>query len=132
MTVLLRTCLPAGRKPRPTKQSFIHALVVVCFICGCQTASVKKAPDSPEDIEAALKSVTQGVTNAPVSEEDLKRLARDMQKDPQARSAIKAVQSSFNAHEVGIKYCPKDGSRYSSRVKFCPLCGTELKSIDQE
>ncbi len=89
---------------------------------GCQTAPKKAEPkaESPQEIMRALGTVTEGLTNSSVSKEDLKRLGQQVEKDPQARSALTAVNSAFNVEDTGVKYCPVDGKRYSSRIEFCP------------
>ena len=38
----------------------------------------------------------------------------------QVISAVKAVNAAFNVEDTGVKYCPVDGKRYSSRLEYCP------------
>lgn len=75
------------------------------LLAGCQSAPKK---------EAGTTVIVGG------SRVDLKVLAAQIQRDPQARSAVTAVNSSFSIQDSGVKYCPVDGKRYSSRLEVCP------------
>lgn len=97
-------------------------IVLALMAAGCQSVPKQTAPgrESPKEIVSAISSVTQGLTNQPLSEEDLRRLAVQVQKDPQAKSALQAVNTSFDVRDTGVKYCPIDGKRFNSRVEYCP------------
>lgn len=104
---------------------------VLLFAYGCQTAPKQKiAGESTQEVVSALGAVTQGLTNKDISQEDLKRLAVQVQRDPQAKSALEAVNASFNVKDTGVKYCPVDGKRYSSRLEFCPDHKTKLLPVE--
>lgn len=61
---------------------------------------------------------------------DLKALAAQVQKDPNTRSAVEAVNSSFSIQDSGVKYCPIDGKRYSSRLEYCPEHKVKLIPVE--
>ncbi len=105
---------------------------VVLFLSSCQTAPKKETlkRESNKEVISALGSVTEGLTNQPLTEEGLKKLAVQVQKDPEAQSALKAVNQALAAEQVGVKYCPRDGKRFSSRLTYCPDDGAELKDVE--
>ena len=104
--------------------------LIVLFIVGCQTAPKQKAGESREEVISAIGTMTQGLTNANISEADLKRLAVQVEKDPQAQSAVKAVNSAFSVEDTGVKYCPVDGKRFSSRLETCPDHKVKLLAVE--
>jgi hypothetical protein len=111
---------------------FIFAIVIIFGFAGCISAQKKTAEqESTDEIISAVGSMTEGLTNSEVSKEDLKRTAIQMQKDPEVRSAVEAVNKAFDIKDTGVKYCPKDGKRYSSRLEFCPIHkDTKLVPVD--
>ena len=111
----------------------ITFILVLGMFIGCQTAGrppAGKAHESTKDVVSALGAVTKGLTNANISESDLKRLAQQVQKDPQAKSAVTAVNASFNVQDTGVKYCPIDGKRFSSRLEECPDHKVKLLPVE--
>ena len=88
-------------------------LFMLC--AGCQTAP-------PKDADATV--IVGG------SQVDLKKLAVQVQKDPQARSAVTAVNSAFNMRDTAVKYCPVDGKRFSSRLEYCPEHHVKLIPVE--
>ena len=103
------------------------------FVCaGCQTTPKKTAvaKESPQEVMSALGTMAQGLTNADINREGLQHLAAQVQKDPQAQSAVKAVNSAFNIQDTGVKYCPVDGKRYSSRLDMCPEHKVKLLPVE--
>lgn len=114
---------------------FVALFLTVLLVAGCQTAAIKKqgqpSSETNEDVLKAVGSMTEGLTQQNISQEDLKRLGAQIQKDPQAKSAVESVNKAMQAHQTGIRYCPVDGKRYSDRVKVCPRCGTTLKDLEE-
>ena len=88
--------------------------MVFCF--GCQSVPRKDADTT----------VIVGGTQV-----DLKTLAAQLRKDPQAQSAVTAVNSSFGIEDTGVKYCPVDGKHYSSRLDVCPVHKVKLIPVEQ-
>ena len=106
---------------------------MMMLFAGCQTmprAPVGAKTESPKEIISAVSTVTEGITNKSLTEQDMKNLAVQVQKDPQAQSAVKAVNSSFNVQDHGVKYCPVDGKRFSSVLDICPEHKVKLKQVE--
>ena len=106
----------------------------ICLLCislfsSCQTAPSKKT-DATSEAVAALGTVTEGLTNQGISQEELKRLALQVQKDPQTKSAVQSINEALNAHQVGVKYCPVDGQRFDMAVEQCPIHKIKLKVVE--
>lgn len=84
---------------------------------------------------AGCQSTPKQETNTTVmvggSQVDLKALAAQVQKDPQARSAVTAVNSSFGMQGAGIKYCPVDGKHYSGNLEYCPVHKVKLVPVEE-
>ena len=113
------------------RHSVVMGLLCALFV-GCQTTQPKinfKA-ETPEQMVAALGTVTEGLTNQNISQEDLKNLAVSVQKDPQTKSAVQAINQALNAHQTGVKYCPVDGERFDVSVDICPKHKVKLKLVE--
>ncbi|MBF0484736.1 MAG: hypothetical protein HQL25_08550 [Candidatus Omnitrophica bacterium] len=110
-------------------KNFILILLVV-FICGCSVAGkpTTNATNS-KDAEQTLTSVTSALAGKPVSEQDLRKLEKDLRNDPEARSAVNEVANSFNG-EVKVKYCPVDGKRFAPNIIECPIHHVPLKWVE--
>ena len=113
----------------PSRKIKIFILILVVAFSGCQTAPTTKSETSKEII-SAVGTVTTGLTNKKLSEQDLKALAVEVQKDPQAKSAVEAVNTSFKVQDTSVKYCPVDGERFSSRLELCPRHQVKLKPVE--
>ncbi|MDE2027635.1 MAG: hypothetical protein KGJ11_03715, partial [Candidatus Omnitrophica bacterium] len=94
-------------------------VVLAAALAGCQTAPRKAAAAPREETVSALTTVTEGLTNQPVTQAQFKNLARQVAKDPQARSALRSINSAL-APEHTVKYCPEDGKRFSPDMIWCP------------
>ena len=102
---------------------------MICALFGCQTAPKQKI-ESTQEVVSALGSVTEGLTNQNLSEEDLKKLAVAAQKDPKTQSALRSVNQALSVEQTGIKYCPVDGQRFSANVIDCPIHKVKLKDLE--
>ncbi len=100
-------------------------MTLVLFV-GCQTPT--KNNTSPHDI-SAITTMTTGLTGQSISEDDMRKVAKQMQTDPEAKSAIAAIGGSFTQQPDDVKYCPVDGTRYSGNLTKCPKCGAVLKPV---
>ena len=105
----------------------LPVLAAALLFAGCQTAPVRQT--SQTETVSALTTMTTGLTGQALSEEDLKKAAAQIQKDPDAQSAVAAVAASFTQEPGDIKYCPVDGTRYSGNLTKCPKCGATLKPV---
>ena len=86
------------------------------------------ASDSPE-AQSALKSVAESLSGQALSEEDLKKLSRDLRKNPEVQSAVESVTGAFSNFPA-VKYCPVDGKRFSADQTHCPEHGVELQTVE--
>jgi hypothetical protein len=110
---------------------FLGVLIgMLLSLAGCQTAPKQAPGESQTEVVSAIGTMTKGLTNQNLTEKDLKNLAVELQKDPQSQSAVRSVNDALNVQQGGVKYCPKDGRRFSSRLKYCPYDGTELKPVE--
>jgi hypothetical protein len=107
-----------------------EAIFLTLMIClaGCQTPA-QKPKESQAETVSALTSMTQGLTNQSVTEEQLKKLAVQVSKDPQAQSAIRSINTALSAQHT-VKYCPEDGQRFSADMTYCPDGKVKLQWVD--
>jgi hypothetical protein len=75
--------------------------------------------------------VVGAVSGQDVNEEQLRKTAREIRKDPEARKAVEAITRSMGGAGVQIKYCPVDGKRYSPSLDKCPEHDVELKPVEE-
>ena len=113
----------------------IFAVLGLCAFCaGCASSAkaVKNngAETSAEELSAG-RSVVGAVAGQPVSEEELRRLAVEMKKDPQTQEAVRAITEGMTGANVNVKYCPVDGKRFSESLEKCPEHDTLLKRVDE-
>jgi hypothetical protein len=111
-----------------TKMKLLCLVLCIC-LAGCQAAQPKKKDSVTEGV-SALGTVTEGLTNQNISKEDLKRLAVDVERDPKTKSAVQSINDALQVQQQGIKYCPKDGQRFASSVKECPIHHVELLFVE--
>ena len=97
--------------------------LILLLLAGCQTAPKQESV-------SAIGAMAEGLTNTNISGADLKRLSVQVQKDPQAQSAVGAIHSAFDIQDTGVKYCPVDGKHFSSRLTTCPEHQVELKAVE--
>jgi len=97
-------------------------------ITGCRTAPPKPEPNGAQTI-SALKSVSQGLANQPVSEAQLKNLSVQAEHDPQTSSALRSINTALSPVHT-VKYCPVDGERFSADMIYCPVHHVKLKWVE--
>ena len=107
----------------------VFILLLCIGLAGCQTTQPKQK-DSMQDAISAFGTVTEGLTNQPVSQQDLKKLSVQVQKDPQAKSAVQSINQALTVQQAGIKYCPIDGQRFDASVDTCPTHHIKLKVVE--
>jgi hypothetical protein len=73
--------------------------------------------------------MTQGLTNRPFTEADLKNLTLQVASDPQALSALRSINTALRAQHT-VKYCPEDGERFSADMIWCPDHKVKLESVE--
>ena len=121
--------------PQGARQSFVRDCFVTSFlamtllgISGCQTAPQQSKSSLGETV-SALTTMTQGLTNQPVTQAQLKNLAVQVSKDPQAQSAIRSINSALSPQHT-VKYCPEDGKRFSADMIWCPDKKVKLEWVE--
>ena len=107
---------------------FVITLILVTCFCGCQTAEQKPKPSQAETV-SALTTMTQGLTNQPVTQAQLKNLVVQVAKDPQAQSAIRSINTALSPQHT-VKYCPEDGERFSADMIWCPDKKVKLEWVE--
>jgi hypothetical protein len=105
----------------------ILGLLALGFM-GCQTTAHKQKDSQPETV-SALTTVTQGLTDKPVTQAELKSIAVQVAKDPQAQSALRSINTAFSPEHT-VKYCPEDGERFSADMTWCPDHKVKLEWVE--
>ncbi len=125
------------------EQSFVIkwvSFILMLLLLGCATTTAKqKAPvstglrkaESQQEAESALRAVVGSLTGENMSEEELRKISREVKKDQAAQSAIQSLTENFSGAPGEIKYCPRDGKRYSSKLEKCPEHQLELKVLTE-
>jgi hypothetical protein len=112
----------------PIKWIPAFAGMTLVIFTGCQTAPHNPKTTQTETI-SALTTMTQGLTNQPVTQAQLKGLAVQVAHDPQARSAIRSINTALSPQHT-VKYCPEDGERFSADQIYCPDHKVKLEWIE--
>ena len=107
---------------------YVLALTCIACFCGCQTAAPKPKETQAETV-SALTTMTQGLTNQPVTQAQLKDLGVQVANDPNAQSAIRSINTALSAQHT-VKYCPENGERFSPDMIWCPDHKVKLEWID--
>ena len=105
----------------------IALIFIVCF-CGCQTASHKPRATQAEAV-SALTTMTQGLTNKPITEAQLKNLVFQVANDSQAQSALRSINTALSPLHT-VKYCPENGDRFSADMIWCPDHKVKLEWVE--
>ncbi len=79
---------------------------------------------------SAASAVLGAVSGQDVTEQDLKNLAQQVQKDKEAQSAVESISGVFDPSRPKIKYCPVCGKRYRFTFEECPVHHVPLKILD--
>ncbi|MDP2652693.1 MAG: hypothetical protein Q8Q08_01535 [Candidatus Omnitrophota bacterium] len=110
--------------------------MLTVFFAGCATLRQAAAPvpaaqgESSREAEEALTSVVGAVSGRDVNAEDLKNLAYEVRRDPEAHAAVESISNAVQGNVV-IKYCPVDGKRFSARVDLCPEHNVALNILEE-
>jgi hypothetical protein len=107
----------------------LGGLVLLTFgFYGCQTAPPKPKETQAETI-SALTTMTQGLTDQPITQAQLKNLGVEVAHDPQAQSAIRSINTALSPEHT-VKYCPEDGTRFSADQIWCPDHKVKLEWVE--
>ena len=118
------------------KQDFILICSIACLLIvgGCRTTQSSVKPSARQETRkeegTAIQAVLGAVSGQEVNEQGLHDLVREVQKDQEAQSAVKAIAES-SSPGIDAMVCPNDGKRYSARLKTCPDGVTPLQSIKE-
>lgn len=111
------------------KNRLLILLVLAVFVSGCRTTKpVNSAGETVQDVQKSVGTVASVMTGRKMSDEDVKKLERQMQNDPEARRAMESVTQSMGSQAV-IKYCPIDGERYAGSMETCPIHNVKLEIV---
>lgn len=119
------------------KRFFSLVIFSFMFFAGCASSSQTKANvvrvqapgESPQEVARAMENVLGAVSGKTVDQKQLENLGKQIQKDPQAKSAVQAIRDTVSGQGKAIKYCPVDGERYSPKFETCPVHNVPLKSL---
>ena len=84
-----------------------------------------KDGETTKDAASAMAVVAGSYTGKPMTEEELKQKAKEINADPEAQSAIRAITSVPQ-----IKYSPVTGKRYSADMEYEPETGVKLLPLE--
>lgn len=115
-------------------------LLASCFsFSGCQTTRSSRrgstegkgqSVETNKDAQEALTSVVESISGQDLTEQDLRRLNKQLRSDKDAQSAVQVLTDSIGGNAAQIKYCPVTGKRYAPHIVKCPEHGVDLKEID--
>ena len=110
---------------------FIISVFFVSMLAGCASLSKSRNPASEDlkDAASALTAVTGAISDKPLTEKQLHDAARKMRNDPDARSAVDSISSSFDRRGA-VKYSPATGKRYSADMEYDPETGVKLLPVE--
>ena len=100
----------------------------LAFIFGLSGCAAKKAQNT-EEMGTALESVAGALVGKELTPEEVKKLKKEIQTDPEARDAVQKITDSLQ-NPAAVKYCPVDGQRYAPHLKLCPVHKVELKNLN--
>ncbi len=109
-------------------KSVLLVMTLIVCLCGCQTAPHKPGATRAETI-SALTTMTQGLTNKPITEAQLKNLTLQVANDPQAQSALRSINTALSPQHT-VKYCPENGERFSADMIYCPDHKVKLEWVE--
>lgn len=109
-------------------------IVVLLFsaLAGCVTTPSKKGPavaESSKDVLNAVGQVADALSGQSLSDEQKKKLIKDIQKDKEAQSALRSIADGMDVKKTVVKYCPVDGKRYSVDQEVCPEHHVRLETL---
>jgi len=112
---------------------YLNVFVLCIFsVAGCQAALKIGADQKTEEGSLdALSSIAGAVSGKNITQNELKTLGRQLRKDPEAQSAVKAITDSLNGGKRIIKYCPVGGERYAPNMTVCPAHNVKLEMLNE-
>jgi len=121
----------------------VRIFIILFFFIGCSTTAKKgdhqqvdssgQSVEQPETIRQqidALEKVAESISQQDLSPEQIKRAAKQIQKDPEAQTAVKAITNALQGQKIKAKYSPSTGRRYSADLEYDPETGEKLLSVE--
>jgi hypothetical protein len=108
------------------------SIIASLMVFGCQTAPARKtshARESSKEMLNAVGEVAGVLAGQELTDEQKKKLVRDIQKDKDAQSALRAISGAMDIKQTAVKYCPVDGKRYSHDLQICPEHKVKLQEL---
>ncbi len=111
-----------------------YFFIFCCFfivLAGCRT--IPKNVDQGEtnkDVQSALTSIATAVSERELTNAEVRNFEKQIQKDPEAQSAVRVISNSMSGKNVRIKYCPLCGRRYDAKFEECPIDKTKLEWVE--
>lgn len=87
--------------------------------------------ESTQETLSAAEAVAGAVSGKDLTEQDLRRVARQVQNDPEAKQAVESISGALRSPGSGVKYCPIDGRRYDAHFSRCPEHNVPLKDLEE-
>jgi len=81
--------------------------------------------ETTKEAVSAMGVVAGSYMGKPMTEEEIQQKAKEIDADPEARSAIEAITSAPQ-----IKYSPVTGKRYSADMEYEPETGAKLLPLE--
>jgi hypothetical protein len=108
------------------------ALLVFLSAAGCQTVPDRNSLPvlgSKKEMAQAVGQVADALTGQELTEEQKRKLTKDIQSDKDTQSALNVIADAMDLKKVVIKYCPVDGQRYNPSVETCPVHKVKLEEL---
>lgn len=130
--------------PIMVKARVIGWILMIIFAFGCSSVPLKKAEkggaiidqeaepvETQKDITTALGTMGGALTGKELSEKELSQIAKQIRKDKEAESAVKAITESVSGKQIQVKYCPICGQRFDPSVEICPVHNVNLEFLEK-
>lgn len=107
-------------------------ILCAALLSSCQSARmpVKSPDESAEDVQRAVGVVAGALGGKAMSEDEVKRLARDLRTDENTKTAVKSITASMDPRQPGrVKYSPATGKRYAPHLEYDPETGVKLEYV---
>ena len=104
---------------------------ILALSAGCQSVPQKssRVRESNKDVLNAVGQVADALAGQELTDEQKKKLTRNIQNDKEAQSALRSIAGAMDVKKAVVKYCPVDGKRYSVDLEACPDHHVSLKEL---
>jgi len=113
-----------------TMNKFITLIIsIIILTTGCRTTTPQTKINN-KDIDQVIESIGGSLSGKELSEDDIKRIKKQLRNDPEAQSAVQAVSEGLDKNRIRIKFCPLTGKRYGPNFKLCPEHNVDLQWVE--